>query len=200
MSGDLIEVVILAGIFLLSALLGGKKKKRGAPTAPAARAPQVRRGPAGGAAGGVAARPAQRPQVRAPHQASVTPGPSMGSAPARRTERPRSPESMVRDLVELLAEQQHARTAPSAPQRPEPPIRREAVPGIEATQVEAISLETLEPAGGASHERFHERYIRALPEVRRRARHPLVLAVDDRTAVRKAIVWAEILGPPKGWS
>ncbi len=64
---------------------------------------------------------------------------------------------------------------------------------------EAQSVETLEPAGGASHERFHERYIdstpTAPPAVTKPRRSPLVLRPNT---LRQAIIWREVLGPPKG--
>lgn len=67
---------------------------------------------------------------------------------------------------------------------------------IETRPVErAVSLETLEAAGEASHERFHEKYIRpdaGVPHVRIRHLH-----LTPRTA-RDAIVWMEVLGTPKG--
>jgi len=55
------------------------------------------------------------------------------------------------------------------------------------------SLETLEPAGGASHVAFHEKYVDRPPPpptVRRR----LHLQRGD---ARRGIILAEILGPPK---
>lgn len=55
------------------------------------------------------------------------------------------------------------------------------------------SLETLEPAGGASHVAFHEKYLDQPPPPRT-VRRRLQLGRDD---VRRGIVLAEILGPPK---
>ncbi len=64
---------------------------------------------------------------------------------------------------------------------------------------EAQSVETLEPAGRASHERFHERYVdstpSAPPAVTKPRRSPLVLRPST---MRQAIIWREVLGPPKG--
>ena len=65
---------------------------------------------------------------------------------------------------------------------------------LEETSVEAQSLETLEPAGEASHERFHRDFIKPLGELR---------SLEPRAALppggmRSAVVWAEILGPPRG--
>ena len=64
---------------------------------------------------------------------------------------------------------------------------------------EAQPVETLEPAGGASHQRFRERYIdstpTAPPAVTKSRRSPLVLRPNT---LRQAIIWGEVLGPPKG--
>ena len=68
------------------------------------------------------------------------------------------------------------------------------------TDVEAYSLETLEPAGEASHRAFHRKYDSppsaaspAAPATPQRRR----LTLDVRSA-RQAMLWTEILGPPKG--
>ena len=64
----------------------------------------------------------------------------------------------------------------------------------DVSRAEAESVETLEPAGGASHDRFHERYLRPLDEIRRVEVH----ATLAPGGIRAAVVWSEILGPPKG--
>ncbi len=91
-----------------------------------------------------------------------------------------------RAIAEQILEQFRAATEP-----PPPP---ESV-----ADDEAQSVETLEPAGGASHERFHERYIdstpTAPPAVTKPRRSPLVLRPNT---MRQAIIWREVLGPPKG--
>ncbi|MEX0690600.1 MAG: hypothetical protein WD934_10730 [Gemmatimonadales bacterium] len=58
---------------------------------------------------------------------------------------------------------------------------------------EVVSLETLEPAGEASHVRFHEKYSSPLTLPVSGARRP----IRPPGGVRSAIVWSEILGPPK---
>ena len=63
----------------------------------------------------------------------------------------------------------------------------------EAYSLEGTSLETLEAAGGASHKRFHDRYVSALPELTSPVVHPR-LPVGG---LRQAVVWSEILAPPK---
>jgi hypothetical protein len=74
----------------------------------------------------------------------------------------------------------------------------------EITEAEAYSLETLEPAGGESHKAFHAKYIAraeggaapdASPAPTPQASRPFRL---DAQSVRQAMVWREILGPPKG--
>ena len=86
-------------------------------------------------------------------------------------------------------------TMPTPRPKPTPmPPAPTPVYSYDATQDgEVVSLETLEPAGGASHVRFHDKYI-----------SPLVLPVSVSRppmrppgGVRSAIVWSEILGPPK---
>ena len=56
------------------------------------------------------------------------------------------------------------------------------------------------PQPVSSHTEFHERYMNAEePERRRR----VAVRLPDRphwSAVQRAIVWAEVLGPPKGLS
>ena len=84
-------------------------------------------------------------------------------------------------------------------------MREEAAPQRETVEevheVEAYSLETLEAAGEASHRRFREKYVAPMaavdqpPERKRRPR----LSTSPRT-LREAVLWREILGPPKGFS
>jgi len=72
----------------------------------------------------------------------------------------------------------------------EPTVREAATLEQEA---EIASLETLEPAGGASHVAFHEKYVDQ-PPPRPTLRRRLQLGRSD---ARRGIVLAEILGPPK---
>lgn len=118
--------------------------------------------------------------------------------PARRPLPPRRPPGRPR--VEpargspgdrLLADLVRQLEAARAPARvPDPPDAS----SLERIPVEAESLETLEAAGEASHARFHQRYIKPLAEVRS-VRHPAAAPPGGMPA---AVVWAEILGPPKG--
>lgn len=72
-------------------------------------------------------------------------------------------------------------------------------PFEKVTDVEAYSLETLEPAGEASHEAFHRTYDSPSPAKSPAVRAPRRrrLTLDVRSA-RQAMLWTEILGPPKG--
>jgi len=127
---------------------------------------------------------------------------------------PRRPELSGRAL-EPAQRRRPERAATSAPPAAEPEsltgalfaILRGEVPAPPQAQErgevfldgpEAVSLETLEPAGEASHQRFHDEYV-AHPatfevERTRRARR---LRVTAKTA-REAIVWTAILSKPKG--
>lgn len=55
----------------------------------------------------------------------------------------------------------------------------------------AESLETLEEAGGKSHQRFHARYPDAPPPAAEPAH-----AGPTTAQLRRAIIWSEILAPP----
>jgi hypothetical protein len=62
---------------------------------------------------------------------------------------------------------------------------------------EVASLETLEPAGGASHVRFHEKYVTGGEGRVPQATKPRKVIRPPGT-LREAVVWSEILGQPKG--
>lgn len=84
-------------------------------------------------------------------------------------------------------------------------IREEAAPSRasleEIHEAEAYSLETLEPAGEESHQRFHKKYATpaqpAQPAASAEPVKRLRLTVNARS-LREAMLWREILGPPKG--
>ena len=174
---DILNVVIFAVIFLLAAVFKGKKKPGGTGTRPAQHS-------------------AVRPQPRA--APSTRRGPALEQAAAGRAWG--EPQGAMHEIVELLKAQYVEEgeetggdgeggevteaEAPSSPWSPRSSETRE-------------SLETLEAAGGASHERFHERYIDdtlSLPATVR-ARYSFH---REPISMRQAIVWREILGPPKG--
>jgi hypothetical protein len=103
-------------------------------------------------------------------------------------ERPEAKRGIAEELLEML---QQRIEVPEQQQTPTVPQPVEAAPE---------SLETLEPAGGESHERFHERYIDE-PQVERpyqeheERKQRLELS---RKKLQEAFILKEIIGPPKG--
>ena len=66
---------------------------------------------------------------------------------------------------------------------------------------EEKSLETMDGDTTERHERFHERYVKALAQPPRLGsrRHPSRAGIRlNATSLREAIILHEILGPPKG--
>lgn len=107
-------------------------------------------------------------------------------------------QSFAQEMMELLQAQ-----------LPEPPVEkpdllsalpdrqpREAV-SLEVIEEEAKSLETLEPAGGRSHEVFHERYMDQPDSKPKETRPSRFRRITPRTA-REAVIWKTIFSPPKG--
>jgi hypothetical protein len=85
--------------------------------------------------------------------------------------------------------------------RDEVPVTRAPRPRVfESTEpLEGVSAEVLVPEvdaqpTGAQHLRALQKYGRSAPPARRRARR----FPRRRTKLREAIIWMEILGPPKG--
>ncbi|UCF19373.1 MAG: hypothetical protein JSU87_15825 [Gemmatimonadota bacterium] len=139
---------------------------------------------------------------------------------------PRLPEA-ERSSLERGAEAARARRAATLRRRTEP-VRAplsvdQAMPGEQGTPFSReewgtrergrpVSLE--EPRRAEDHERFHERYqvpqpvashdefqTRYVDRQRRRARRLAPAALPDEPGwsdVKRAIIWAEVLGPPKG--
>jgi len=116
------------------------------------------------------------------------------------TARPRQQRGIAQELLEVLPER--VEIEPPAP--PPPPPAMEPV----VVEDEAQSLETLEPAGGKSHERFHERYMREEETAKRRKPETIepYEELEEREArmklsrrgLQQAFIMKEILGPPKG--
>ena len=180
---DDLFTMVLFGIFILFGLLSAARKKKsppgpspGRPRRPRTVAPprpRVPRSPTG---------PVARTGAQRPRTAPPTP-----PTPARP-----GPESTGRGLAEelfdlLRGQVEQIEDKPVIVEPPEP-------------VAEARSLETLEPEGRASHQRFHDLYVDETPtpppgrvEVRRRFR-----LGTSRQRLRDAIVMNEILGPPKG--
>lgn len=185
MGGDLLEILFVVA-FILFGVLGGRKKK-----------PQPR------------SRPAPRPRP---------PRPQPGSRPEQSPQR--AQDAMLRELEALLG------GAPPDPPRRSAPTPFDRVPdpaearSLETLEVEETSsweegldqaaeitvttawsegrnrgagtLETLEGAGEASHDRYHERYQLSKPATVTPRQGPAFSLQD----VRRAVIWAEILGPP----
>jgi len=139
------------------------------------RKPQTRPGP-DARRPQVPARP--RPQMPAPRRAAGrAPGP-----PAARGE----PATLTEALFAVLRGE--------VPETAPPPPRGEFIP----EGPEAVSLETLEPAGEASHARFEAKYVDhpSTFEVHGKRRACRV-HLTPKTA-REAVVWTAIFSPPKG--
>ncbi|MDH3495928.1 MAG: hypothetical protein OER21_04135 [Gemmatimonadota bacterium] len=160
--GDYFEL-LLALAFILFGILGSRKKKK---PSPPTRRPQAR-----------PARPAARPPSRAAPQ----------------------PRGALRDLLEQLEQAAQGGLVPPPARVPDPD---EAV-SLETLEVEesalwmegldrgTASVETLEPAGGKSHVRFHEKYLDAPAP----APPPAPAPITNRD-LRRAVIWSEILAPP----
>jgi hypothetical protein len=175
------ELIILAALIFLSSLFGRKKKK------PGGRAPQTPRAP----------RP--RPEVAAAtREASAREQPHHVVPTDRPKLEPRKQAGSFREFFELLQQQAEAATrgeplvleqVPDASPPPPEPVRRELPP--------PPALETLEGAGEESHERFHDQYIRPLDAPSRKL-SPRFILPRNPVSLKRAVIWSEILGRPKG--
>lgn len=192
---DLIELLLFVVLVVLSMLAGGKKKQPSSGGRPAARRPRT--APARGTTPG----PRERGGVPA-----AEPG-RTGPVPTRPGE-PRTGAETLYELLRTAAERrEQGEVEPVAGDRGSLTRWQESLEAVEAEsghgavslEEEPVvrSLETLEPAGEASHRRFHERYgIDAVsrapsPSAGRRVVRP-------RGGLRDGVVWAELLGPPRG--
>jgi hypothetical protein len=111
---------------------------------------------------------------------------------------PKKPESF-REFFELLQQQAEAvmQEEPTAVVEEPPPIRVARPPVVRTPRPEPKTVETLVPAGGASHEKFHKEFIRPLELPKRRVPPHFVLPLDP-VSLKRAVIWSEILGSPKG--
>lgn len=177
---DVISLIIFAAVILLSTVFGGRKKKAGGspPQAPTA--------------------PRPRPVVASATQASSREQPRHVVRDERPRLEPGKEPGSFREFFELLQQQAEAATrgeplvleeAPEPPPQPTAPVRRERPP--------AETLETLEAAGRKSHDRFHDKYIRPL-EAPHRNLPPRFILPQDPVSLKRAVIWSEILGSPKG--
>ncbi len=171
---DLVQFALFVG-FILIWLLGTGRKKAQRPTQPPRRAPQARPRPR--------AAPRAAPSAGAPSRQPVATRPP----PAQR----RQPETLADLLRDVLQGE-----LPDVTRVPEPEAQSLEVTVAEVPQEEAVSLETVEPAGGASHVAFHERYMDVpADQPVSAARHRYRLT--PRTA-REAVIWTAIFSHPKG--
>jgi hypothetical protein len=135
--------------------------------------------------------------------------------PQRASSEPAKQKSLAEELFKMLQGQVEGVEPEPTPPAPEPVVFAE----------EAQSLETLEPAGTTSHQRFHDLYIEELPSEPEPQPHvepyreelpseperqPHVAPYRDQAAARKeqfeftrkklqrAFILKEVLGPPKG--
>ncbi len=177
---DFISLIIVAAVILLSTVFGGKKKKQrgNAPRTPAPEAPRPRRE--------VAAATREAPSREQPRHVVRADRPKM---------EPRKQPGSFREFFELLQQQAEAAThgeplvLDELPEPPPAPVRQERPP--------AQTIETLEAAGGKSHERFHEAYIGPI-DVPARKLPPRFVLPRDPVSLKRAVIWSEILGSPKG--
>jgi len=139
------------------------------------------------------------PRVRRPPLERRESVPERSRVESSGAARPRQQRSIAQELLELLQERvEIEQPTPPAPPPPPPVV----------VQDEAQSLETLEPAGGKSHERFHELYMHEEETAKRRKPETIepYEELEEREARMKlsrrglqhAFIMKEILGPPKG--
>lgn len=182
---DLVQLLILGGAGLAWLLSSGKAKKPPAEPRPRRPAPRP-------------ARPVQR--YEPPTTVVVRP-----AVPKRQPA-----DTMAQEIYRILSgeveqrEREESLEIQEADEGSLEIIREEAAPRRatleEIHEAEAYSLETLEPAGEESHQRFHEKYATpAQPAQPAEPARRLRLTVNARS-LREAMLWREILGPPKGLS
>ena len=165
--GDFVELIIFLAIVFFSLLAGGSKKKR-----------QAR--------GGARSRPQPLPQREERVQRNAAPG-GVSSREARA--KPPARHNLAQQIFDMLSEQ----LPDAVDQRTREPDPAEAVT-LDQVDVEARSLETLEPAGDVSHERFHERYVDDSQPARVLRRKGRISPAN----AREAVIWKAIFSPPKG--
>ncbi|HWP36990.1 MAG TPA: hypothetical protein VNL18_05485, partial [Gemmatimonadales bacterium] len=197
---DLVQLLIALAV--LFGLFGGGKKKK----PPEAEQPRQRR-----------PREVRRPEAPRTTRVEVRDRAPRGIQPTRRPVESREPQAesappelLADEIYRILSGEVERRREESLEVetegesleiergRPEFTVRApvEDIRSIEqVTEAEAYSLETLEPAGGASHKAFHAKYMERpaeaspaaqpeVPPVRRTRR----LALDARSA-RQAMLW-----------
>ena len=179
---EFIQLIIFAALILLSTVFGRKKKK------PGVSPPQAPKAPRPSQEGASATRAA--PSREQPRHVVRAERPSL---------EPRKEPGSFREFFELLQQQADTATrgeplvleeAPEPPPPPPAPVRRERPPGPQ-------SLERMQAAGGRSHGGFHDKYLRPLDAVPEN-RPPRFRLPRDPVSLKRAVIWSEILGSPKG--
>lgn len=145
-----------------------------------------------------APQPPMRAESRIEPPAHAAPGRHMpGATPSRRTPSTTTPARRTRAVA-------YPSTTPTRPRpTPEPVDVTPAGPVISLEERaamergEAVSLET--PRTAEQHQRFHDLYFEGGEQTRARRRaRPILPDRAGWTAVHRAVVWSEILSPPRG--
>ncbi len=181
---DLVQLVFF-GLLILFGVLSSRKKKKKPPAArpkPRVQQPRPAR-PVRERANATAASPGAQSRSVPPRQPAIEPRAS--AAPVRD-----QPRDLAQELMQLL----QGRVAEPTP----PPVR--TPPAVQPEpDVEALSLEELEPDRAARHERFHELYVKP-PQptalTRRVASFHRARLELSRKGLRRAFIMKEVLGPP----
>lgn len=117
----------------------------------------------------------------------LTGEPGRGSEVGEEARYRESEEARSREVIdeEIVEREPRKRTSP------------QRTPLEEIFEAEARSLETLEAAGEASHQRFHQRYRQAQPSPQARKMRALGVQLRPET-LRQGFLWQVVLGRPKG--
>ena len=170
---ELVQLIFFAAIILIG-VLGRKRKKR----------PPVQKP--------IQPRPTVRTERTMPTQSRSVPRREVAEAQSALVKsaqmRPEKKRGVAEELLEMLQKRLEVPQEPAVSQEP---------PAVESVPE---TLETLEPAGGRSHDRFHELYMNKESggrpyEERETRKQRLVLS---RKNLQRAFIMKEILGPPKG--
>jgi len=203
MGGDLFEILFVVA-FILFGILGGRKKKPGASQTGGTRP----RPPMPGRTSSSGAPTARRPQTTQDALLRELEGlltgrppaepPPWAPVPGHRVPDPTEARSLeTLDADETATWEEGLRRGSEETATWEEGLERAAkvqeTPSWLAGQRRpTASLETLQGAGEAEHDRFHERYdVRSRPPTSG-ARRPTF----DMQDIRRAVVWSEILGTP----
>lgn len=197
---DLLFLIFIA-LGGLSSLIGGKKKKK--QTAPPKNQPRPPRPAVPGRttrAGTPPGRELQQARQKVSNEMDrILRELGLGgtNAPPTRVPPPSTPpieETGVSDEIEIYER-------PPVPRPTTRPLPQRELPqtvSLEDFERDNATIETLDRAGGKSHTRFHDRYIKPLPELSTRREPARVRKFVNPRSLREAMIVTEILGPPKG--